>query len=123
MKRLILLTTQLTLSLALTLGVGLGNALATNPPGEPARVTNYAGKAPVTFDHAKHGEVACVQCHHNQDDGQYKCGQCHGEDAVDQAPKLKDAMHKKDSGACYACHFGDEPKAKKLKCAECHVKR
>ncbi|MDF1555521.1 MAG: cytochrome c3 family protein [Deferrisomatales bacterium] len=123
MQRLNLLATRLTLSLVLTLGTGLGNALATDPPGEPVRVTNYGEKAPVTFDHAKHGEVACVQCHHNQDDGQYKCGQCHGEAATEEAPKLKDAMHEKEDGKCYGCHFGPEPQAKKLKCAECHVKR
>ena len=117
MKRLTLLVT------ALTLGLGLGSALATDPPAEPTRVTNYGTKAPVTFDHATHGEVECAQCHHNQDSGEYKCGQCHALDANDEAPKIKDAMHKKETGTCYACHFGDEPTAKKLKCAECHVKR
>ena len=127
MKRLTLFATKLTLplalTLALTLGVGLGSALATDPPGEPARVTNFGGKAPVIFDHALHGDVDCAQCHHNLDESQYKCGQCHGATATDEVSKLKDAMHKKDTGTCYACHFGAEPQAKKLKCAECHVKR
>jgi hypothetical protein len=123
MQRLISLSTQLVLSVALVLGVGLGHAAATEPPAEPVRVTNYGKKAPVTFDHALHGQVDCAQCHHKQGDGEYTCGQCHGETAADDAPKLKDAMHAKVTGKCYACHFGAEPQAKKLKCAECHVKR
>ena len=119
MKRLTLLAITLTLAL----GVGSGRALATDPPEGPVRITNFGKKAPVTFDHAKHGDAECAQCHHKQDEGEFKCGQCHDLEVQAETPKIKDAMHKKDSGKCYACHFGSEPQAKKLKCAECHVKR
>ena len=119
MKRL----TLPALALGLVFGLGVGGALATDPPAEPTRVTNYGEKAPVMFDHQNHKDVACVDCHHNEADGQYKCGACHGLEAQDDTPKIKDAMHKKTEGACYACHFGKEASAKKLKCAECHVKR
>jgi hypothetical protein len=85
-------------------------------------VTNYGEKPPVAFDHAKHGEVACVECHHNEADGKFKCGECHKAEPEGDTVKIKDAMHKKDSGKCRSCHFGKETTAKKLKCADCHKK-
>ena len=120
MKHRILIVTTFALVLGL---MTTGPALAADPPSEPLRVSNFGQKAPVTFDHARHGEVACAACHHNGDTGPYKCGECHGEEAREAAPKLKDAMHAKATGKCYGCHFGAEAQAKKLKCAECHVKR
>ena len=76
----------------------------------------------VTFDHAKHGDVACVDCHHDEADGKFKCGGCHKAEPEGDIPKIKDAMHKKDSGKCRSCHFGKQATAKKLKCADCHKK-
>lgn len=122
MKRSTTYATVLGLALAFGLAAG-GPALAADPPAEPVRVTNYGEKAPVTFDHGRHGDVTCSACHHNESEGQYKCGECHGLEAQAETPKIKDAMHGKDQGKCYGCHFGKEPQAKKLKCAECHVKR
>jgi hypothetical protein len=123
MKRL----TLPAITLGLVLGIGLSSAPAADSsievPTEPVRITNFGKKAPVVFDHAMHGEVACVDCHHNEADGQYKCGECHGLEVQAETPKIKDAMHDKAAGKCYRCHFGKEPEAKKLKCAECHVKR
>lgn len=108
---------------ALSLTLAAGSALAAEPPAEPTLVTNYGGKAPVTFDHALHKELDCASCHHNAQEAVYRCGQCHGEESAGAVPGIKDAMHGKDTGACTACHFGASPQAKKLKCGECHVKR
>lgn len=96
-------------------------APAVEPPAEPIQVTNFGKKAPVTFDHAKHtGEgFTCVQCHHRAAEGAYKCGQCHGEKASGETPKLRDAAHAKDRGACYSCHLASGAEHK-FKCSDCH---
>ena len=107
---------------AFTLSLGLGQVRAADAPAEPIKVTNYGEKPQVTYDHAKHKEIACVDCHHNEADGKYKCGECHRAEAEGDVPKIKDAMHKKGAGKCRSCHFGKEATAKKLKCADCHAK-
>lgn len=99
-----------------------GLALAAEPPAGPAKVTNYGAKTPVTFDHAKHAKKAsdCIACHHNEAKGVYKCGTCHGAEEKDKAPAIKDAMHAKEKGVCYACHLKADA-AQKKKCADCHA--
>ncbi len=101
--------------------VAAGLAQAAEAPGEPLQVTNFGKKDPVTFDHARHlaQQLDCERCHHNAAEGSYKCGACHGAEDADAVPRLKDAMHKRDLGVCYACHL-DADAAHKLKCAECH---
>ena len=94
-------------------------------PGDPIKVDSGSGKKPgVTFDHKVHKEKnadqKCADCHHNEADGKYKCRECHQMEAGD-APKIKDAMHKKEMGKCWGCHRAKEAPYKK-KCAECHVK-
>ncbi len=109
-------------------GLWLGAATASGPapeaadaPAAPVRVTNFGAKAPTTFDHGKHAgpELTCASCHHEGTGGQYRCGTCHLGEAGEKAPKIRDAMHGKDGGACFACHTRkDAPQ--KLKCADCH---
>ncbi|GAB4256000.1 MAG: hypothetical protein Kow0092_01700 [Deferrisomatales bacterium] len=109
--------------LVFTAGLGLGVAAAKDAPAGPVEVTNFGKKAPVAFEHAKHKDVAkCEQCHHKGLDDP-KCGGCHTLKGEGDAPKIKDAFHKKGKGACYACHFQKNPKVgKKLKCGDCHKK-
>lgn len=97
-------------------------AAETAAPTKPAAVTNYGAKAAVVFDHAKHlgNSMECLTCHHKAGEGQYKCGACHQAEEKGAAPSIKDAMHAKDKGACYACHLKPEAVNKK-KCADCHA--
>lgn len=109
---------------AWVLALGLGYAVASEPsgteaPGSPAKVTNYGTKPAVTFDHAKHQAVECVQCHHAAKEGKFKCGDCHKAAEEGGAPKIKDAFHKKGVGVCYSCHL-DKDAQHKLKCSDCH---
>ena len=114
MKKLILIAAAVLFSV----GLGLGAAVAADAPAGPIQVTNYGKKAAVTFDHAKHKEAKCEQCHHNGMD-KPKCGECHKLDADGKTPKIQDAAHGKDKGACYGCHRADDAKHK-FKCNDCH---
>ncbi len=115
-KRLLfILTTALVAA-----GLAAGAAFAADAPTGPITVTNFGKKAPVQFDHAKHKDLKCAQCHHNEADGKYKCGDCHKLKAGD-APKIKDAFHKKGMGTCYDCHNAKGAK-NKMKCNDCHKK-
>lgn len=102
-------------------GIWVGGAVASEAPGEPIQVTNYGEKAPVTFDHAQHTGDGweCVSCHHNEAEGKYRCGECHRLEADGDTPKIKDAMHKKEAGVCYACHLNKAAEHKR-KCNDCH---
>ena len=114
MKKLILVVTAVMFALSL----GLGAAVAKDAPGAPVKVSNFGKKKVVEFDHAKHKDLKCDQCHHKGMD-EPKCGACHKLDDGD-APKIKDAMHGKDKGSCYECHLQKDAD-KKLKCADCHA--
>jgi hypothetical protein len=99
--------------------------VAADAPAGPIKVTNYGKKAAVTFKHSIHKKgFECQSCHHNEGDGNYKCGsaKCHLAE-YGKIPKLMDAAHKKTVGKCWACHFKASPSVKKpLKCKQCHVK-
>ena len=112
-----------TAAVLIAIVIPVAAALAVNMPAEPAQVTNYGKKAPVLFDHAKHvgPELDCAACHHNSGEEHYQCGSCHKLEAQGDAPAIKEAMHGKDKGVCYACHLQKGAEHKK-KCAECHVK-
>ncbi len=116
MKKLLLLVAAVSFSL----GLGLQAVQAKDAPADGLKVTNYGKKAPVTFDHSKHKDLSCETCHHKASEGEYKCGDCHKASAGD-APKFKDAAHKKGMGKCYDCHRAKGAK-KKLKCNDCHKK-
>ncbi len=108
------------IGLLLAGGVGLGAAVAADAPAAPIKVTNFGKKPAVTFDHAKHKEVKCTDCHHMAEkEGKYKCGECHKAEDEGKVIKLADAMHKKDVGKCWKCHRAEDAK-KPLKCNDCH---
>ena len=91
MKKLVLIAA----SALFALGLCLGSAQAAEAPKGPKPVTNFGKKGVVTFDHAKHKDVKCKDCHHNEADGKYKCGECHGE-KDGKAPKFEAAAHAKE---------------------------
>ena len=118
--------------LALTVSVATA---ATEAPVElkleaPAGIK--ATKTPVTFPHAKHGEVGveCATCHHTWD-GKADVKSCSAADCHDQPGKKGEtayysAFHtKKTDRSCLGCH-----KAKKkegntvapVSCKQCHPK-
>jgi hypothetical protein len=85
-----------------------------------------AKMAPVTFSHITHAQKAkvnCNVCHHKDKDLKeaQACRTCHQLAGIkDNAPPIKDALHKK----CQTCH--KESAAKGInaptKCTECHKK-
>ena len=89
-------------------------------------------KPPVTFNHAKHGEAGCVDCHHTQDDATMKdgtvpavsCFTCHGPEAKDAQVDTYKMIHDKKIGKCIKCHNEEKNKAAgaPTKCKECHKK-
>jgi hypothetical protein len=103
--------------------LGPTSALAAGAPAKPIEVTSFGEKPAVTFDHSKHAipGVECTRCHHTAGQDKYKCGECHGAQAKDKAPSIRDAMHKREIGVCYSCHFEKDSK-NKLKCGDCHKK-
>lgn len=115
MKKLVLFAAAAVFSL----GLALGAAQADDAPAGPIEVTNFGKKGVVTFDHSKHKDVKCEECHHNKKEEKYKCGECHKAEAEGNALSFKDAAHKKDVGKCWSCHRADDAK-KKMKCNECH---
>ncbi len=115
MKRTVLFAAATLLALSLSLGARAAQVAA---PAKPIQVTNFGGKQAVTFDHAKHAKVDCTTCHHASAKENHKCGECHLA-KEGKAPAIKDAMHGKDKGVCYGCHFQAEAKHK-LKCSDCH---
>ena len=114
-KILIALSVSVTLAL-----LGAVSVVAKDAPAGPQKVTNFGKKAAATFNHDTHTDITCAKCHHNEGDGKYKCGECHLLEAGD-APKIKDAFHKKGVGTCYDCHLlkGAEHK---MSCTKCHPK-
>jgi hypothetical protein len=122
MRKFILLAT----AVLFTAGIGLSAAVAAESPKEALKIEVEGHKKPgVTFDHQAHLKanegLKCETCHHKIDgkEKEEKCTNCHGEKAEGKTPSIKDAMHAKDKGACYGCHFGSDAK-KKLKCSDCH---
>jgi hypothetical protein len=114
MKKLILVAAAVLFSV----GLGLSAAVAADAPAGPIQVTNYGKKGVVTFEHAKHKEVKCEQCHHKGMD-KPKCGECHKAADEGGVPKLQDAAHATDKGACWSCHRAKDA-VKKLSCNGCH---
>ncbi len=118
MRRLAVIATAWVFTLGMGVAVA-GEAPGTEAPAAPVQVTNYGKKPAVTFDHARHEGVDCAQCHHTAGEGKYKCGECHKSDDEGGVPKIKDAFHKKDVGACYSCHLEKDAEHKR-KCSDCH---
>ena len=137
-KSLIFLTVFALMSLFGAYIVVAGNGA----PADPIKILDPAfgehKKAAVMFDHAKHSEDACTDCHHSdrgdkntwkEGDPVKKCGECHKAPdppvskksstkilkgfKTEGMPNLEEAFH----ANCYLCH-----KEKKVKttCNFCH---
>jgi len=128
---------------ALILGVAVLAAFtlayaATKMPDKPITIDSkdvFTAKkqAPVAFDHEKHKEFKCDQCHHDFKDGKNawkegdevkKCSACHKLEPQDKVVKLEDAYHNQ----CAGCHkkLKDEKKKAgppKGQCVKCHPKK
>ena len=110
-------------SLCLIAAVCTGVAVAADvaAPEKPVTVSNFGSKSAVTFDHALHARpgLECATCHHAAAEGKYRCGECHLLEADEKAPRIRDAVHGKEKGACYECHLQKDAEHK-LKCSDCH---
>ena len=108
-------------------------AWAADIPAEKDVIKFEAKLGVMTFKHKEHAERIgdCMSCHHKTEgDATPKaCSECHDKKEVkDEAPKLKDAVHKN----CWGCHqkLRDEGKdagpikkwEKKPECKKCHIK-
>jgi hypothetical protein len=128
--------------LALILGVAVLAAFtlayaATKMPDKPITIDSKEvfttkKQSPVVFDHAKHKEFKCDQCHHEHKDGKNvwkegqevkKCSACHKlEPQGEKMVKLEKAYHDQ----CVACHKKLKEEKKKTgptPCAKCHPKK
>jgi hypothetical protein len=93
-------------------------------------------QAPVTFNHAKHKDQVCTNCHHEYKDGQNvwkegqevkKCSACHKDKDEGKAVKLYSCYHKKEAehSSCVGCHTklkADNKKTGPTACPKCHIK-
>ena len=105
-----------------------GKMTINQPEATWGKAKTKVAQVGVTFNHKKHGELGCANCHHTQPDlkagGAAKsCFTCHGAEAKDKQLTAKDIIHKDKVGKCINCHKNDEKaKAAKAptKCKECH---
>ncbi|UCF69175.1 MAG: cytochrome c3 family protein [Acidobacteriota bacterium] len=95
----------------------------------PKEVLTFEAKlGTVTFNHKDHADKIgdCAACHHTTKAGEtpQSCGSCHdAKQVVENAPKLKDAVH----STCWDCHTskleaGEKSGPIKKDCKACHVK-
>ena len=129
--------------LGLTLAVVVAAAMtlayaATKMPEKPIVIDSKGiwakkKKTPVTFDHTKHKEFKCTQCHHEYKDGKNvwkegqevkKCDQCHKLKKQGKIVKLENAYHHK----CRDCHKKlakerGKDKTGPTSCNGCHPKK
>ncbi|MBM5811220.1 MAG: cytochrome c3 family protein [Gammaproteobacteria bacterium] len=88
--------------LALGVLVVLSGSPLTGP--RPVRDRYFAAPEPILpmiFDHNDHGDVNCIECHHDfaDDSGSGMCMGCHVSDP-DLWPRLEQQFH----GLCLGCH-------------------
>jgi len=108
---------------------------ATKMPDKPIVIDSTAAvpdkkKGPVNFDHTKHKDLKCTQCHHEYKDGKNvwqegqevkKCGECHKKEDQGKQVKLEKAFHDQ----CIKCHKDMKKEKKKTgptACTKCHPK-
>jgi Ni/Co efflux regulator RcnB len=128
----------LTLAAVVAVAMTLAYA-ATKMPDKPIVIDSKGiwekkKKSPVTFDHTKHKEFKCTQCHHEYKDGKNvwkegqevkKCSQCHKLKKEGKVVKLENAYHKQ----CKNCHKklakerGKDKAGPTTKCTGCHPKK
>ena len=76
---------------------------------------------PVKFDHADHGSVNCLECHHNyvDDSGEGYCYLCHKTD-ITIAADIEEMFH----DLCRDCHVTKSSEGEKSgpvrRCVDCH---
>jgi hypothetical protein len=76
-------------------------AAAANPPADGLKIPNKNGE--ITFNHSKHKELKCEQCHAgNPAGGKFKLD--------------KDSGHK----LCQECHKANKDKGASVACKTCH---
>ncbi|HHN73638.1 MAG TPA: hypothetical protein ENK10_00255 [Acidobacteria bacterium] len=107
-------------------------ALAADVPAGKEVLKLQAKMGTVTFKHKEHATRAgdCKTCHHKLQEGATPraCSECHDKKVVkDEAPKLKNALHK----TCGDCHAAKQEAGEKAgpltamkakQCKKCHVK-
>ena len=136
MRRNILVTLGVIVSIAMFVGVGA--LIAADVPDE---ISIHSGafethkKGPVNLSHKKHADaykIACTECHHVYKDGKnvlkegdpiQKCAECHDPVTSEgNVKKLMLAYHKN----CQGCHkdleAAGKPTGPTKKCNDCHVK-
>lgn len=94
-----------------------GIAMAAPPDNVLTLTIEKKSKPPVRFDHAKHKDLTCVECHHKDAAGkEQKCSACHTAADVGKKLEIKEAFHKN----CRECH--KTVKKGPTGCADCHKK-
>jgi hypothetical protein len=121
-------------ALALVLGLALLAAFTlayaeVKAPEEPIKINSKdvfgkKRKGDPIFDHKKHTDFKCQDCHHTWKEGEKvkKCGECHLKKEKDKTLDLKDAFH----DSCMDCHKKLKREKKKYGptgCSKCHPKK
>jgi hypothetical protein len=137
MRRNVLITLGVIVSIALFVGVGA--LIAADVPGEVSIYSDAFGthkKGPVNLSHKKHNvdyKVACTECHHVYEGGKNvykegdpakKCSECHDPVKTEgNVKKLMLAFHTN----CQGCHKdlqkAGKPAGPTTKCNDCHAKQ
>jgi hypothetical protein len=109
--------------LAMVIGsAALGWAMHTTLPEIFTIDKAQSKKAPVSFNHLKHGDdFDCSVCHHNVEKGAMdgnSCFECHGKDPDANDPSVSSAKENPFHIRCRGCHKekGEGP----TKCNDCH---
>ena len=82
----------------------------------------HAPLLPLTFAHADHDDVSCLDCHHNfvDDTGSGLCIDCHKQDA-ELGPLIEEQFH----NLCRDCHVAKtlegEDSGPVRQCKACHT--
>jgi len=95
-------------AVAIAVTIGLVAIMLMGMPGDAARATlrepliARAVTLPLAFPHEKHGQVNCLECHHNYADGTGLdwCIHCHRSARAD----LKEGVEARFHGFCLQCH-------------------
>jgi DNA-directed RNA polymerase subunit RPC12/RpoP len=83
---------------------------------------------PISFDHLRHTQVECTQCHHKNDQRElsftsYKCASCHSTERKDKADDAayyniihgRNALDGDLAVRCMSCHINEQKKQNKDK--------
>lgn len=103
------------LAVAVAVAFSAGTVAAA-PPDKPIPLTTEKKtKPPVHFEHMKHKDLKCAECHHKDAAGkEQKCSACHESADLGKKLAIKEAFHKN----CRDCHKA--VKKGPTSCADCH---